>query len=258
MKLKFVYAGIEYSAKTIIEFTNSGQSPFWSETLFHFYPDMDKEHYLQLDDGGRMAYLTGYFSAYESANRAAVAEKLEKYNSYWQLCEPHIIAALEDAFSIDLSDKFDNLICMTSFCPISPRYLDRNTFDNFFMESEKGALGTAIHEIIHFVWFHVWQSVFRDDSAEYETPHLKWILSEMAVEPIMRDPRLGEINPYYKHKACVYPYFYTMQLNSRSALDTLYEMYKSMTISEFMKTAYAFCTEHEQAIRAHIRESENA
>ena len=104
----------------------------------------------------------------------------------------------------------------------------------------------------------MWQSVFRDDPAEYETPHLKWILSEMAVEPIMRDPRLGGINPYYIHKACVYPYFYTMRIDGRPALDALYGMYRSSTISEFMKAAYAFCMVHEQAIRAHIRESENA
>ena len=44
-----------------------------------------------------------------------------------------------------------------SFNPISPRYLDEQAFDVFWLNSERGALGMALHEIIHFVWFRVWQ-----------------------------------------------------------------------------------------------------
>ena len=258
MKLKFVYAGVDYSVKTILEFTKSGQSPFWSEPLFHFYPDIDRDSYMLSDDAAKKAYLTDYFLAYEAKNRDAVSAKITTYNSYWQKHEPQIVSALEDAFETDLSGIFNDLTCMTTFCPISPRHLERHTFDNFFMESEKGALGTAMHEIIHFVWFHVWKSVFHDDPAEYETPHLKWILSEMVVEPVMRDPRLGGINPYYQHNSCVYPYFYTLNLDGRPVLDTLADMLASMPVSAFMQEAYRYCTRHEQTIRAHIHDSENS
>ena len=257
MKLRFQYAGVGYSADAILEFTKAGLNPFWSEPLFRFYPDIDKNHYLQLDNAGRKAYLIEFLTAYESENRDLLTEKLKSYNLYWRAHEPQIVSALEAAFSIGLTDLFNDLTCMTTFCPVSPRYLDRHTFDNFFMESEKGALGTAIHEIIHFVWFHVWQSVFHDDPAEYETPNLKWILSEMVVEPIMRDPRLGGINPYYQHRACVYPYFYTMTIDGAPVLDTLYAMHSAMPITRFMDKAYKFCILHEQAIRLHIAQCEN-
>jgi len=256
MKLKFEYAGVRYSTDTILEFTKAGLSPFWSEPLFHFYPDMVKEHFMRLDDTGRKEYLSEYFTEYESKNRELLAEKLIGYNSYWQKYEAQIVSALEDAFSLDLTDLFNDLRCMTTFCPISPRYLDRHTFDNFYMESEKGALGTAIHEIIHFVWFHVWQNKFHDDPIEYETPHLKWILSEMAVEPIMRDHRLGSINPYYQHKACVYPYFYTMKISGAAVLDVLYNMISAMPIGDAMDAAYRYCAEHEQEICRHIEHCE--
>ncbi len=58
-------------------------------------------------------------------------------------------------------------------------------------------LGVTLHEIIHFVWFHVWNQEFRDSYEEYERPSLKWILSEMVVESIMTDPRPSELNPYF-------------------------------------------------------------
>lgn len=257
MKLKFEFGGVKYSAASILEFTKSSLTDFWREPFFHFYPDVDRESYNALSDNDRLAYLHTFFSSFYATHQSEIDQKIAAYNAHWTICEPQIIAALQDTFGIDLAGVFDDLVCYTTFNPISPRYLDKNSFDNFYLESEAGALGTAIHEIIHFVWFYVWQKHFEDDPADYETPHLKWILSEMVVEPIMRDERLATINPYYTHKSCVYPYFYTMQIAGKPVLDTLYEMLSSLPISEFIEKSYQFCIEHEAQIRGRIEESEN-
>ncbi len=71
--------------------------------------------------------------------------------------------------------------------PIEPRFLREHRFDLFYKNSEKGAIGQCIHEIIHFAWFYVWHEIFQDSWGEYERPSLKWILSEMVVESIMKD-----------------------------------------------------------------------
>lgn len=218
MKLKFEFGGTEYSAASVLEFTKAEQTEFWRELFFYFYPDVDKELYNKLSNDERLRFLNDYFSSLYLKNESIIADKLYKYNNYWQNYENQITEALQDIFGIDLSDKFNDLVCRTTFNPISPRYLDERAFDNFWLESEKGALGIAIHEIIHFVWFYVWQKHFGDDPIEYETPHLKWILSEMVVEPIMRDERLGSINPYYTDRQCVYPYFYTMSIGAMPSL----------------------------------------
>ncbi|MDU6976081.1 MAG: hypothetical protein E6370_17585, partial [Clostridiales bacterium] len=147
-------------------------------------------------------------------------------------------------------------VTIYTFNPVCPRYLENNTFDVFYLNSEKGALGLSIHEIIHFVWFHVWNNYFHDSYDEYELPHLKWILSEMVVEPIMRDERLRAINPYFDGGGCVYPYFYTLKIENRPILDILYEMYQSMSMVEFMKKSYELCLEYEALIREHIDTNE--
>ena len=71
---------------------------------------------------------------------------------------------------------------------------------------------------------------------------LPWLLSEMVVEPIMRDERLRSINPYFEREngGCVYPYFYDMTLDGRPLLDTLYEMYRAQPIDAFMRKATPF------------------
>lgn len=258
MKLRFLFGGVPYSVASILEFTKSGQSNFWREIFFRFYPDVNKAAFYGMSADERYQYLLEYFTAFYEKNRVIMEDKLSAYNRCWWQYEPQIINALEDAFAMDLADKFNDLICHTTFNPISPRYLDRNMFDNFYLESEKGALGTAIHEIIHFVWFYVWQQRFQDNPAEYESPHLKWILSEMVVEPVMRDSRLGQINPYYGNKSCVYPYFYTMRIDGEPVLDVLNRMYATMPIEEFMERSYQYCVAHEAEIRRHITDSENS
>lgn len=256
MKLQFQYGGVEYSAESILHFTSSEVSDFWREPFFRFYPDINREQFNAMNDSQRLIFLQDYFTAFQKENRTMLDEKIASYNAHWSKYENQIIAGLEDAFDLDLGPLFNDLLCRTTFNPISPRYLEKNSFDNFYLESERGALGTAMHEIIHFVWFHVWQKNFHDDMNEYETPHLKWVLSEMVVEPIMRDERLGTINPYYTHNACVYPYFYTMQISGKPILDTLYGMLKSMPIHQFMEESYQYCIVHENEIRNHIDKCE--
>ena len=142
--------------------------------------------------------------------------------------------------------------------PIEPRFLKEHRFDIFYLNSEKGAIGEIIHELIHFIWFHVWNQLFKDDYEEYERPSLKWILSEMVVEPIMRDPRLSSINPYFPREngGCVYPYFFDMKTDGICVLDTLNAMYQTMLMDDFMRSGYTYCLKHEAEIREHIRKSE--
>ena len=88
---------------------------------------------------------------------------------------------------------------------------------------------------------------------------MKWILSERVVEAVMSDERLSSINPYYPREqgGCIYPYFFTMEINDIPITETVQEMYQNMKIAEFMKKSYAYCLKHETEIREHISHSEN-
>lgn len=137
-------------------------------------------------------------------------------------------------------------------------FLKERYFDIFYRNSERGALGMSIHEVIHYIWFYIWNKHFGDSYAEYDSPSLKWILSEMVVESIMDDRRLAEINPYYPRKngGCVYGYFQDMIIRRKPVLDTMRELYKDTHITDYMEKAYGYCLENETAIRQHIEEAE--
>ena len=115
-------------------------------------------------------------------------------------------------------------IALNSVCP---RFLDQRAFDVFWRNSERGAMGIALHEMTHFVWFSVWQRHFHDTPAEYDTPHLKWMLSEMVVECYLSHPALRALDPYFEPEngGCIYPYFYDLTLDGAPLLEHLHRLF---------------------------------
>lgn len=187
-----------------------------------------------------------------------LAQKVEAYNRWWNENEKVVTQAFSESFGRDLSRTYEDVKGWIALGCVCPRFLDRRAFDVFYLNSERGALGLALHEMTHFIWFDIWHEHFQDDPAGYEAPSLIWILSEMAVHPILSHPRLRALDPYYKLESggCVYPYFYTLRLEGRALLDVLGGFYRPGHSEEFMERAYAYVQEHEAAIRAHIRKSE--
>lgn len=258
MDILFVNPGVDYMIQQIMEFQTDNESAFWSEPLYHFYPQLNKTYAASLPFPERKEYIertlrTVYVEAEDSINK-----KITLYSRHWATCKEQITAALSAAFDVPCADLFNDLQCDVSLNPIAPRFLKQRRFDIFYLNSEKGAIGESIHELVHFVWFYVWNQLFGDSYDEYERPSLKWILSEMVVESVMKDERLSSINPYFPREngGCIYPYFFDMTVNDTLILDTLDTMYKSQNIKDFMHSSYAYCQNHEAEIRKHIQKSE--
>ena len=258
MDVKFIKPDVNYMVQSIMNFQTEEETDFWTEPLYHFYPMLNKEYAQSLSFVERKKYIEtvvrkNYMELEETLN-----QKQRVYKKHWQQHKSQIVGALSEAFEIDCEPLFNDMECYISMNPISPRFLQEKYFEVFYLNSERGALGTAIHEIIHMVWFYVWNQMFEDNYEEYARPSLKWILSEMVVEPIMRDERLSSINPYFPREngGCVYSYFYDMIVEGQPMLEILNKMYRSQSIKDFMKNSYRYCLEHEDAIRKHIEESE--
>ena len=197
MELTFFNPGFEYMIERIMGFQTEETTEFWSRPLFHFYPQLDREYTNSLCFSDRKGYIKSVLSAVYAEQKDLIDEKVVLYSRHWKKCKPQITDALSEAFDCDCAKLFDDMRCNISMNPIDPRFLKDHSFDIFYLNSENGAIGKAVHEIIHFVWFHVWNQVFCDSYDEYESPSLKWILSEMVVESVMKDERLSSINPYF-------------------------------------------------------------
>ncbi len=258
MKVTFSNPGVEYMLRQIMEFQTEDESDFWSEPLYHFYPQLDRAYAESLPFPERKEYIEQTMRAVYNTLENTINEKVALYSRHWAVCKEQITAALSDAFDVDCAKLFNDMKCHVSINPIEPRFLKEHCYDTFYLNSEEGAIGQGIHEMVHFIWFYVWHRLFGDCYEEYERPSLKWILSEMVVESVMKDERLCSINPYFPREngGCIYPYFFDMAVDGRPILDTLDAMYKSQRIEDFMRNSYAYCQAHEAEIRRHIEKSE--
>ena len=254
VEVAFVNPGADYMIQRILDFQTEEESAFWSEPLYHFYPQLDKTYAAGLPFTERMEYIAHTMRTVYAETEDTLNEKAALYACHWKSCKPQITEALSDAFGMNCVDLFNDIRCNLSLNPIEPRFLKEHRYDTFYLNSERGAIGGGIHEIIHFVWFYVWNNLFGDDYDEYERPSLKWILSEMVVESVMKDERLSSINPYFPRQngGCIYPYFFDMMVDGKLILDTLDAMYRDRSIEDFMRSSYAYCQKHEAEIRQHI------
>lgn len=251
MNLTYRNPGLEYMVQSIAEFQSREQSDAFRDSLYYFFPQFDLGRMDALDAQGRTDYIRDGLQSPWTENEGPLRDKLQAWQGHWDTHRTVVEEAFSDIFDFPLADRFNDMTGNISFNPICPRYLETRSFDVFYLNSERGALGMALHEITHFVWFEKWHAHFGDDPTEYETPHLKWILSEMVVESLLADERLKPLNPYAGHS--VYDYFYTLTLDGKPALETLDALYRQHDITTFMEQGLAFCRQHEAAICAALQ-----
>jgi hypothetical protein len=253
MELIYKNPGIKYMVDGIMMFQINENSEYWREPLFRAYPQIDKNHFNSLNTEERKEYIYDVMQKVYENEKAVISNKLIKYNQHWENNRKQIEESFSKAFQIECQCKFNNMVGNINLNPIEPRWLDSFSFDVFYRNNEKDALGTALHEIVHFVWFYIWQKHFNDNKQEYETPHLKWIFSEMVVDPIIRnDCELKKMIPNFDD-GCAYSYFYKMRINGNPILETLYLMYKRLNILDFMEQGYEYCIKNEVAIRNQMK-----
>lgn len=242
----------------ITAFQSEGESTFRPEPLCRFYPQLNKAYVESLPFPERRAYFERTLRTVYAGLADTINETLSLYSAHWAIYKEQSTAALSDAFGVDCSKLFHALRCNVTMNPIMPRFLQEHSFDVFYLSSAKGAVGLALHELVHFVWFYVWNRLLGDSYDEYERPSLKSILSEMVVESVMKDERLSSINPYFprEHGGCVYSYFFDMEADGKLVLDTPDAMYRSQRIEDFMRDSYAYCRKYEAEIRKYIRKAE--
>ncbi|WMM23806.1 hypothetical protein RBU61_12835 [Tissierella sp. MB52-C2] len=252
MKLIYKDPGYKYSAESISEFIK--QDEFWSEPIFHFFPELIEFKGLfnkSSDNKNIIEEILGTVLELYKSREKEIQSKVISYQENWNRYEKLINERFSSIFEFDTREVFNDLVCNITLNPISPRYLKEHTFDVFYMNSDAGSIGSALHEIVHYLWFYLWNQKYKDSYEQYESPSLIWILSEAVVEQILKDKELDKINPYHKN-GNAYPYFYKMNIGGRLLYDYLDEIYKDNSIDKFMDKSYKFMVKNEEEIRSQM------
>jgi hypothetical protein len=240
LKVRYQDPGPGHSTQSLSWFL--GQEGFWSEPIHHFFPELKATPPEELG-----AVVTALYEA----RKGEIQGKVLSYQAQWDKHEDLVNERFSAIFQMDVSALFNDLTCHITLNPISPRHLLERRFDVFYQNSPQGSVGSALHELTHFLWFHLWHQKHQDAYAAYEAPGLIWVLSEAVVEPILRDDALDRVNPYHK-SGNAYPYFYDMRVAGRPLYEHLNALFQAQPMAAFMDSAYQFFIDNEKEIRSQM------
>ena len=109
MEVTFVNPGIDYMISQIMEFQAEDESAFWSEPLYHFYPQLDKAYAASLPFPKRREYIEHTMRKVYAELGDTINEKAALYSRQWEVCKEQIAAALSDAFCVDCVNLFNDI-----------------------------------------------------------------------------------------------------------------------------------------------------
>lgn len=251
MKLKWVKKDFNDDIEFILFHQQDNTPNWWRRALFNAYPDLDMEYAKSLNQQARNKYLTQEMQKISVNNAKEFQHAIDVFQQEWNNKADKLNSAFSSAFDNDCADILNNMQAEVGLNPICPRDVHNYTFSVYYRMLPKWAIATALHEMTHFVWFYFWQKHFHDNPNDYDNPHLKWLLSEIVVETIIRNSEIGTIGENPKHIA--YSYFYDMEINGCPIFDVMREMYLDRkNIFDFMEQSFKWISDNEQELRNKI------
>jgi hypothetical protein len=109
----------------------------------------------------------------------------------------HLLTDIASAISEVIEEAWSPIESVSIFvgaCPIAPRFLDVHWFILPYYYDISTLINLAAHEMIHFLYFKKWSSLFpctKDE--EYEQPNPECVLSEILVAIIGNNPKIRDL-----------------------------------------------------------------
>ena len=162
MKLVVDVMSCEDTINSILHFQTDDSSLYWRETLFQVYPSLDKSKGLDAVWDARKEYLCEQLRLLYLQVENDLTVKAKIFNQYWLEKKDEVTEVFSKVFQIDCENILDDMTAQISLNPICPRDIHCHFFTVFYRYGKEQFLMTAIHEMVHFVWFLIWHKHFKD------------------------------------------------------------------------------------------------
>ncbi|MBO4626185.1 MAG: hypothetical protein J5679_02840 [Alphaproteobacteria bacterium] len=255
MKLDWQQKNFESDIDFILFHQQDDTPNWWRKRLFDVYIDLNYKYARSLPESKRFEYITKKMKTIANEQHDIINKSIKMFQKSWSVLAGKLNSAYAAAFDNDCSGILNDMTANVGLNPICPRDITNHSFDVFYFFDPKYAMTVALHEITHMAWFHFWQKHFRDNPAEYDSPHLKWVLSEIVVETIIRNSKINDL--VHEPQYIAYSYFYDMHIGGELVFDKMKQLYlKRKDINDFMEKAYDWIKNNEKELRKKIADAE--
>lgn len=256
MKLTWKQKDFEKDIDFILFHQKDGTPVWWQKQLFNVYPDLNYEYAKSLPEEKRFEYITGQMKIQSEKRKPIIDNSINEFSKKWHSLSSKAENAFTQAFNSDCSGILNDMVAEVGLNPICPRDIESHTFDIYHYFDPRYAITTALHEITHFAWFYFWNKHFKDNPEEYDFPNIKWLLSEIVVETIIRNSDINDLIEQPEYIA--YSYFYDMKIGNELIFDTMKHLYMNRKdIYDFMDKAFEWIKSNEPELRDKIQKAES-
>lgn len=106
MNVIYQNPGYAHSIRSILLFQTEEQTPFWSDAILHFYPEIDGKALAARTPAERKTCLEGMFAEIYERTAAEMNRKAADYNAHFAKYKSQIEDALSDTFELDALSGF--------------------------------------------------------------------------------------------------------------------------------------------------------
>lgn len=163
-------------------------------------------------------------------------ESINNYREYWNSISSEYLSILFNYLNIDSYE--DSLTVFVGILPIAPRDINnREIYINIGME-KNNFLNIITHEVLHFVWFSKFKSLFPEISyEEFNAPNFAWIYSELLTPIILNLDSIVKLT--HTHEECLYDFMSGEVMNS---LKNIFD--NNNQIDERIREGYEYIKDH--------------
>lgn len=215
------------------------------DIITRMYNDKNsKDEVVNLFSGINGNNIKDIVTIYYHNNINDINKSIINYKLIWNKYHNKYLNMLSSYF--DIPCDINEINVYVGIIPVFERHIDTNSFNLIMNLSDNNLINFCAHEILHFMWFKKWITLYPDTKIEdCEYPSLIWKYSEMVTDPILNNKPFTELfnNLFIEHS---YGYFYNyLDKNSNSMMDYLRDLYGSkIDINKKIITGYNYLKEN--------------
>jgi hypothetical protein len=220
----------------------------WSSRIYDAYPDLASRISEKEKKKKREAEYAFFKETYEKETHLLKKQR-DRFQTEWDGISNKVMEVFTEVIEQGWSDIDTIIHARVSLNPICPRFIKTRTFDVYYKQDAERMKATAIHELLHFIYFEKWKSIFPETKPrEFDYPYLVWHLSEMVPRVILNEKRFQNI---FKHEHSSYKVYEQAIIEDRPLLSYLQAFYDQKTnFEDFVRKSWQFVQAHKKEIKA--------
>lgn len=219
LSVVFIPAPIALDADLMSDFLGTD----WAKYILRRHPRL-KTAAAEKNDTARKKLVMDYLMKTQRDDLIRQKAVCKRFSASWKKGGEAILKQLAEIIGAGWPVEPRAIVAFVSMNPICPRFLDSWSF-SIGMNNRRASTVRRIvaHEVSHFLHFRCLLDLQpKIDRSTFEAPHYNWLASELAVVPLLNDPR---IQPLIGEKEKPYPEHRKMRIDGQSLPSIVQKQY---------------------------------